>query len=65
MNEPFVTGASSGIGLGLDLATIDGVDRLWRAAAGWPVDALLANAVHGLSGRDFADVCHAPQKASD
>jgi hypothetical protein len=26
-----------------DLATTDGVDRLWDAAAGRPVDALLAN----------------------
>ena len=31
-----------------DLATTDGVDRLWAAAAGRPVDALLANAGHGL-----------------
>ena len=37
-----------------DLATIDGVDRLWPAAAGRPVDALLANAGHGL-GRAFLD----------
>jgi len=70
MNEPFVivTGAPSGIGLELDLATIDGADRLWRAAAGRPVDALPANAVHrlvhGFSGRDFADVRHVAQKAS-
>ena len=35
-----------------DLATTDGVDRLWAAAAGRPVDALLANAGHGL-GRAF------------
>ena len=34
-----------------DLATIDGVDRLWAAAAGRPVDALLANAGHGLGPR--------------
>ena len=27
-----------------DLATTDGVDTLWAAAAGRPVDALLANA---------------------
>jgi short-subunit dehydrogenase len=44
-----------------DLATIDGVDRLW-AAAGRPVDALLANAGHGLGhaflDQDFADVRH-------
>jgi short-subunit dehydrogenase len=37
-----------------DLATTDGVDRLWAAAAGRPVDALLANAGHGL-GRAFLD----------
>jgi uncharacterized protein len=37
-----------------DLATIDGVDELWAAAAGRPVDALLANAGHGL-GRGFLD----------
>ena len=34
--------------LEVDLATINGVDRLWAAAAGRPVDALLANAGHGL-----------------
>jgi short-subunit dehydrogenase len=37
-----------------DLATTEGVDRLWAAAAGRPVDALLANAGHGL-GRAFLD----------
>ena len=45
-----------------DLATTDGVDRLWASAAGRPVDALLANAGHGLGGafldQDFADVRH-------
>ncbi len=45
-----------------DLATTDGVDRLWAAAAGRPVDALLANAGHGLGraflDQDFADVRH-------
>ena len=45
-----------------DLATIEGVDRLWAAAAGRPVDALLANAGHGLGhaflDQDFADVRH-------
>ena len=37
MSKPFaiVTGA--------DLATTDGVDRLWAATAGRPVDALVAN----------------------
>lgn len=37
-----------------DLATTEGVDRLWSAAAGRSVDALLANAGHGL-GRAFLD----------
>jgi short-subunit dehydrogenase len=46
----------------VDLATTDGVDRLWAAAAGRPVDALLANAGHGLGraflDQDFGDVRH-------
>jgi short-subunit dehydrogenase len=37
-----------------DLATTAGVDRLWAAGGGRPVDALLANAGHGL-GRGFLD----------
>ena len=37
-----------------DLATLDGVDRLYAATKGRPVDALLANAGHGL-GRAFLD----------
>jgi len=37
-----------------DLATTEGVDRLWAAVAGRPVDALLANAGHGL-GHAFLD----------
>jgi short-subunit dehydrogenase len=37
-----------------DLATIDGVDELYGAANGRPVDALLANAGHGL-GKGFLD----------
>ena len=45
-----------------DLATTDGVDRLWSAAAGRPVEALLANAGHGLGrgflDQDFEDVRH-------
>jgi short-subunit dehydrogenase len=45
-----------------DLATLDGVDLLYRAAAGRPVDALLANAGHGLGGafldQDFDQVRH-------
>jgi short-subunit dehydrogenase len=46
----------------VDLATTDGVDRLWAAAAGRPVDALLAKAGHGLGraflDQDFEDVRH-------
>jgi uncharacterized protein len=45
-----------------DLATTDGVDQLWSAAAGRPIDALLANAGHGLGrsflDQDFEDVRH-------
>ena len=37
-----------------DLSTIEGVDRLYAAANGRPVDALLANAGRGL-GRAFLD----------
>jgi short-subunit dehydrogenase len=37
-----------------DLATDEGVDRLYQAAAGRPVGALLANAGHGL-GHAFLD----------
>jgi len=37
-----------------DLATTSGVDELWAAAAGRPIDALLANAGHGL-GHGFLD----------
>jgi short-subunit dehydrogenase len=37
-----------------DLATLEGVDRLYDAAKGRPVDALLANAGHGL-GKGFLD----------
>jgi short-subunit dehydrogenase len=45
-----------------DLATLEGVDRLYAAANGRPVEALLANAGHGLGraflDQDFADVRH-------
>jgi short-subunit dehydrogenase len=45
-----------------DLATTEGVDRLWAAAAERPVEALLANAGHGLGhaflDQDFEDVRH-------
>jgi len=37
-----------------DLATLDGVDELYNAIGGRPVDALLANAGHGL-GQAFLD----------
>jgi short-subunit dehydrogenase len=37
-----------------DLATLEGVDRLYAAAKGRPVDYLLANAGHGL-GKGFLD----------
>src|SRR3954469_11762508 len=37
-----------------DLATLEGVDKLYAAAQGRPVDALLANAGRGL-GRAFLD----------
>src|ERR1051326_1940508 len=46
----------------VDLATRDGVDKFYDAAEGRPVDALLANAGHGLGGafldQDFGDVRH-------
>ncbi len=38
----------------VDLSTTDGVDRLYAATAGRPVDALLANAGRGL-GKGFLD----------
>ena len=45
-----------------DLATLEGVDKFYEAARGRPVDALLANAGHGLGGsfldQDFGDVRH-------
>lgn len=46
----------------VDLATLEGVDRLYAAAGGRPVDALLANAGRGLGRsfleQDFADIRH-------
>jgi short-subunit dehydrogenase len=46
----------------VDLATMDGVDRLYEASKGRRVDALLANAGHGLGQpfleQDFDDVRH-------
>ena len=45
-----------------DLATVDGVDQLYEAAEGRRVDALLANAGHGLGkaflDQDFIEVRH-------
>src|SRR5579883_2877530 len=45
-----------------DLSTMEGVDRLYSAVAGRPVDALLANAGRGLGhaflDQDFNDVRH-------
>jgi short-subunit dehydrogenase len=45
-----------------DLATLEGVDRLYAAIRGRPVAALLANAGHGLGhaflDQDFKDVRH-------
>jgi uncharacterized protein len=45
-----------------DLATVEGVDRLYAAKGGRPVDALLANAGHGLGhaflDQDFTSVRH-------
>ena len=45
-----------------DLATTEGVDRLYAAIRGRPVSALLANAGHGLGGafldQDFATARH-------
>jgi short-subunit dehydrogenase len=45
-----------------DLATLEGVDRLYAALQGRPVDALLANAGHGLGhaflDQDFQKVRH-------
>jgi short-subunit dehydrogenase len=48
--------------LEVDLATLEGVDRLYDAANGRPVEALLANAAHGLGhaflDQDFTQVRH-------
>src|ERR1041384_1806662 len=45
-----------------DLATIEGVDKLYEATKGRPVEALLANAGHGLGGafldQDFDEIRH-------
>lgn len=71
-DQPDIEHAATGFrGLGAtvttvqaDLATIEGVDKLYAAVtqAGRPVDALLANAGHGLGGgfldQDFAAARH-------
>lgn len=45
-----------------DLATLEGVDQLYAATQGQPVEALLANAGHGLGhaflDQDFSDIKH-------
>lgn len=45
-----------------DLATIEGVERLYEASRGRPIDLLMANAGHGLGGgfldQDFAQSRH-------
>jgi short-subunit dehydrogenase len=52
--ERFRTLGAQVAAVATDLATTAGVDRLWAAVADRPVDALLANAGHGL-GRAFLD----------
>jgi short-subunit dehydrogenase len=46
----------------VDLATLEGVDKLYAAGQGRPVDALLANAGHGLGhaflDQDFNEIKH-------
>jgi short-subunit dehydrogenase len=48
--------------LQVDLATLEGVDRLYAAAGGQPVDALFANAGRGLGHlfleQDFTEIHH-------
>jgi uncharacterized protein len=61
-DEPAINDAANhfrALGVGVqaveaDLATIEGVDRLYAAAKGRPVEALLANAGRGL-GKGFLD----------
>src|SRR5437868_2835359 len=57
-DQPSISEAAVGLGasgaaveaLEVDLATREGVDRLYQATGGRPVAALLANAGHGLGG---------------
>ncbi len=68
-DEPLESAAASLRELGaevqtleVDLATRDGVEKLWRSADQRPIDALLANAGHGLGkgflDQEFAEVQH-------
>ena len=69
-DSPDIAAAAEGFrGLGaavqslpVDLATMEGVERLYAACDGRAVDALLANAGHGLGkaflDQDFNDVAH-------
>jgi uncharacterized protein len=60
--EAFRACGASVDALEVDLALADGVERLYAAVGGRPVDALLANAGHGLGGafldQNFDDVRH-------
>lgn len=60
--QHFRTHGASVDALQVDLATVEGVDKLLAAAKGRPVDALLANAGHGLGGafleQDFHEIRH-------
>jgi short-subunit dehydrogenase len=61
-DEPEIEGAAASLreigvrvdAVQTDLATLEGVDRLWAATLGRPVEALLANAGRGL-GHAFLD----------
>ena len=68
-DRPLAEAAAAFRGLGAevdaveaDLATTEGVEELYAAIKGRPVDALLANAGHGLGGafldQDFAEARH-------
>jgi uncharacterized protein len=52
--ESLDTRGVSVVAIGADLATEEGVDKLYSSAQGQPVDLLLANAGHGL-GKGFLD----------
>jgi short-subunit dehydrogenase len=69
-DEPLVHQAAADLGsngvsvqaVEVDLSTFEGVDRLWAAAQGRPVDVLAANAGHGLGGafldQDLGQIRH-------